>query len=299
MKQQQNNLRRTGSTQLQGAGNTQRGSVRSAPRRSTGTVPHRSADRMRGKVFHNSEPKCAPAGIIERFNGWRLGISIDGESVLKGVVIGALMILVPGLLFTNAMRDIIFGDTNSGVNRIVQMLLVAAAIALGTGAGWNLAGILWGTPISVAPLVHPVWLQCLASFIGCYGFSILFNIHGPGGLLCALGGMLSWGTYLLITSFGGDEATGYFGAAVVAAAYSEIMARIRKYAAISYLVISIFPLIPGAAIYYATNHLVRGNGEMFAQKGMQAITIAGAIAVGILMVSTIVRLWGIKRLKKT
>lgn len=215
------------------------------------------------------------------------------------VVIGVLMLLVPGLIFTNAMRDIIFGDTNSGVNRIVQMLLVAAAIALGTGAGWNLAGILWGTPISLAPLVHPVWLQCLASFIGCYGFSILFNIHGPGGLLCALGGMLSWGTYLLITSFCGDEATGYFGAAVVAAAYSEIMARIRKYAAISYLVISIFPLIPGAAIYYATNHLVRGNGEMFAQKGMQAITFAGAIAVGILMVSTIVRLWGIKRLKKT
>ena len=39
-----------------------------------------------------------------------------------GVIIGALMILVPGLLFTNAMRDIIFGDTNSGINRIVQVL---------------------------------------------------------------------------------------------------------------------------------------------------------------------------------
>ena len=36
------------------------------------------------------------------------------------VNIGALMILVPGLLFTNAMRDIIFGDINSGTNRIVQ-----------------------------------------------------------------------------------------------------------------------------------------------------------------------------------
>ncbi len=39
------------------------------------------------------------------------------------VTIGALMILVPGLLFTNAMRDIIYGDTNSGINRIVQVLL--------------------------------------------------------------------------------------------------------------------------------------------------------------------------------
>ena len=109
MKQQQNNLRKTGSTQPQGAGNTQRGSVRSVPRRSTGTVPHRSADRMRGKVFHNSEPKCAPAGIIERFNGWRLGISIDGESVLKGVVIGALLILFTLLQTTLFARFRPFG----------------------------------------------------------------------------------------------------------------------------------------------------------------------------------------------
>ena len=64
------------------------------------------------------------------------------------VNIGALMILVPGLLFTNAMRDIIFGDINSGTNRIVQVLLIAAAIVTGTAAAWNTASFLWGTPVS-------------------------------------------------------------------------------------------------------------------------------------------------------
>ncbi len=43
------------------------------------------------------------------------------------ITIGALMILVPGLLFTNAMRDIIYGDTNSGINRIVQVLSSSSA----------------------------------------------------------------------------------------------------------------------------------------------------------------------------
>lgn len=47
------------------------------------------------------------------------------------VIIGTLMILVPGLLITTSMRDIIYGDTNSGINRIVQVLLSAFAIALG------------------------------------------------------------------------------------------------------------------------------------------------------------------------
>ena len=66
---------------------------------------------------------------------YALGIARNPDTV----TIGALMILVPGLLFTNAMRDIIYGDTNSGVNRIVQVLLIAAAIALGTAA---IAGII-------------------------------------------------------------------------------------------------------------------------------------------------------------
>ena len=69
------------------------------------------------------------------------------------------------------------------------------------------------------------------------------------------------------------------------------MARIRKYPAISYLVISIFPLIPGAGIYYTSNHLVLGNMDAFADKGLHTIGIAGAIAIGILLVSTLVRLF--------
>ena len=62
---------------------------------------------------------------------------------VDGVVIGALMILVPGLLFTNAMRDIIYGDTNSGITRIVQVLLIAMGMALGTAVAWNAAAFLW------------------------------------------------------------------------------------------------------------------------------------------------------------
>lgn len=209
------------------------------------------------------------------------------------VVIGALMLLVPGLLFTNAMRDIIFGDTNSGTNRIVQVLLVAAAIALGTGAAWNLADLLWGSYISVDPTAYGWLFQCFAAAIGCLGFSLIFNIHGPGVLLCVLGGALSWGAYCAVLHISGSDIFAYFGAAVVAAAYSETMARIRKYPAISYLVVAIFPLIPGASIYYTTGYVVRGDMAGFAENGTHTIAIAGAIAVGILMVSTLVRLWGV------
>lgn len=204
------------------------------------------------------------------------------------VIIGTLMILVPGLLFTNAMRDIIFGDTNSGVNRIVQVLLIAVAIALGTGAAWSLANSLMHVNASIAS-ENPYWVQCIASFVGCIGFFILFNIHGPGGFLCALGGFLAWSVYCIVLKISRNDLLGYFCATVIAALYAEIMARIRKYPAISYLVVSIFPLLPGAGIYYTIRAFIQGNMALFSTQGSHTVAIAGVLAVGILLVSTTVR----------
>ena len=214
------------------------------------------------------------------------------------VTIGALMILVPGLLFTNAMRDIIYGDTNSGINRIVQVFLVAAAICLGTATAWNTASLLWGTPVAAVPPHDALFWKAVACFFGCYGFAILFNIHGPGVWACAFGGLLTWAVYRLTLALGGSEVLGNFAGAVVASLYSETMARIRKYPAISYLVVSIFPQIPGAGIYYTMNYAVRGDMEMFSSKGMLTIAVAGIIAVGVLLVSTSFRLWTVLKSRK-
>ena len=69
------------------------------------------------------------------------------------------------------------------------------------------------------------------------------------------------------------------------------MARIRKYPAISYLVVSIFPLLPGAGIYYTVSFALKNQMELALDKGLQPVSIAGVMAVGILLVSTVVRLW--------
>lgn len=215
-------------------------------------------------------------------------------------IIGALMILVPGLLFTNAMRDIIYGDTTSGVNRIVQVFLIAVALALGTGAAWQAVTSLFGAPLAPETLAHSMLLQCIVCYIGCIGFVILFNIHGKGGLLCALGGALTWLVYLITMDLSGSDLTAYFWSALFASLYSEVIARIRKQPAIAYLVISIFPLIPGAGVYYTMNYAVRGMNAEFATQGLHTAAIAGIIAMGILLASTTVRMyltWYMRRKK--
>lgn len=58
------------------------------------------------------------------------------------ITIGALMILVPGVSLTTAMREVMAGDLVSGVSRTAESILSATAIALGTGAAMFLGGLL-------------------------------------------------------------------------------------------------------------------------------------------------------------
>lgn len=59
----------------------------------------------------------------------QLGIIRNTDSV----IIGSLMLLVPGLAITNAVRDSIGGDLLAGIIRAIEACLIAVAIALGAG----------------------------------------------------------------------------------------------------------------------------------------------------------------------
>ena len=49
------------------------------------------------------------------------------------VIIGSIMLLVPGLAITNAIRDTVAGDLVSGLARGAEAFLTAIAVAVGTG----------------------------------------------------------------------------------------------------------------------------------------------------------------------
>lgn len=49
------------------------------------------------------------------------------------VILGCMMLLVPGLSITNAIRDSISGDLLSGMTRGIEACLIAIALALGAG----------------------------------------------------------------------------------------------------------------------------------------------------------------------
>lgn len=57
---------------------------------------------------------------------------------IPATTIGVLMNLVPGVLLTNCIRDFVATDYTAGTAKIMETLLIAAAIALGVGVS-----VLW------------------------------------------------------------------------------------------------------------------------------------------------------------
>jgi len=201
--------------------------------------------------------------------------------------IGAIMLLVPGLSFTNSMRDIIFGDILSGTNRLVQVVISAVAIGLGTGGALFICRYIYGTAaVSMTSMPDSAVVQCIAAFASCLGFCLLYNIRGYGMCFCALGGSLSWAVYLICDFLGAGPYLANFFAAVALSLYGELMARIRKFPATSYIMVSLLPLVPGASIYYSLVHLLNSDPEAFTTRVVYTAGVAGSLAVGVLLVSS-------------
>ncbi len=139
-------------------------------------------------------------------------------------------------------------------------------------------------------LFTDLFLPCLYAFGACIGFCFLFNIRGEGMLICALGGALGWLCYLLAAPLVHSDIIQSFLAAVFISAWSEVMARVRKCPVTSYLLLALFPLVPGGGIYYTMRHAMEGETALFLEQLLHTLGLAGALAVGVLMVSSFVRL---------
>lgn len=132
-------------------------------------------------------------------------------------------------------------------------------------------------------------LPCLVAFLACVPFCILYNIHA-GVVICAAGGALGWLVYLLSAPLVSSDFMQAFLAAVAISAYSEIMARIRKCPVTGYLLVAFFPLVPGGGIYYTMEHAINGETELFLSSLLHVLGMAGALAVGVLLVASFVRM---------
>lgn len=144
------------------------------------------------------------------------------------------------------------------------------------------------------------YVQILMGGLGTLGFNLLFHIRGKKLVLATLGGVISWAVFLVLEPLLPGEAVRYFISAAVVTAYGEILARVEKTPTTTFLVPSIIPLIPGSALYYTMNYALNKQWSQFTGQAFYTVQLALALAVGIIAVTTAVRLvtTALRKLKK-
>lgn len=88
--------------------------------------------------------KISKVGFFQFFEIFLSGFIIGAASIIvhellpfinKGnVITGAIMILLPGVPLTNGIKDIIYGDFESGMTKFGEAMLIITAVGAGIGA---------------------------------------------------------------------------------------------------------------------------------------------------------------------
>lgn len=210
------------------------------------------------------------------------GMSVDM------VIIGVIMLLIPGVAMTNATRDMISGDTISGVMRFVESLLWASAIALGFMASLWILGVQTSEFTSNAgPLVSLV--ACVPASLA---FALFFDVRKSLLVIATLGGVITWAIYLLYSEYvSADAFTPTFVASCFAAVFSEVLARRFRTPTSTFFITSVIPLVPGRALYFTMKCALMGSWAECGGFGLLTLQFVVGIALGISAVWAVSRTW--------
>lgn len=130
----------------------------------------------------------------------------------------------------------------------------------------------------------------LCSFFGTIAFSILFNVPGRFYICCGLTGMAGWLCYQGVIEIASVSTATFFGTVLVVL-LSRMLAVWKKCPITVFLVSGMFPLIPGAGVYYTVYSMVQGNLTEAAGKGLEAMKITFAIVLGIVFIVSLPKQW--------
>lgn len=239
-----------------------------------------------------------------------IGLPCQGSYVM----IGTIMILIPGLLTTNAVRDMFTGDLMSGTFQLLNGILLAVVIAAGYGVS-----ILALSPIADFVKFAPYtgwynlsqadekWFKALMLMIsgslGSVAVCLFFNLNLKRIGWAFLASVLTLGVYVgMLEAFRYNNDYVFLIVLIptlFAAILSEIMARTIKIPATIILVPAIIALVPGSSLYYTMEAIVSPKMATMpaSEWGVICLLTLLGIAVGICTATVLFHLFSPVKLK--
>ncbi len=220
------------------------------------------------------------------FGLYRLGLGCH----LSNMIIGAIIPLIPGIAFTNGVRDMANEDFIAGATRLLDAMLTFFCIALGVALAFMLDENLFGQMLELDDLVADPQtsgfvVQLVAAFLGTASFAALFGVPHRYYIDAGICGTIGWLLYLILTRHSAfSPAETMFCATALVTLVALLQSTGRKCPITVFLICGIFPLVPGAGIFWTSYHIVSNQLPEALQTGFGALKATVAIAFGILAV---------------
>jgi uncharacterized membrane protein YjjP (DUF1212 family) len=205
-----------------------------------------------------------------------------GEPRLATGIVSTVLFLVPGFPMITAALDFLQFETHIAISRLVHVLMLLLMAALGMSVVIALADV----PIEVAPAPRmPIaWLvgaRILASFVGAFGFAILFNGSYRNALCVGVLAILGNGVRLALRDHGLSLPLSTFIGALVIGLCASLIRRWIDESRITLTVAAAVMMVPGVYTFQTLVYLNHGDILAGLRSGVLAGFVVGAMALGL------------------
>jgi Uncharacterized conserved protein len=129
-----------------------------------------------------------------------------------------------------------------------------------------------------------VFVESFCSFFACFFFAIIYNTPKKELPFCGLIGSLGYAVFYCFTTPYNMPMFGAFFSTILICIMARFFAAKHKMPVMMYVLPAVFPIVPGAGIYYALYAFMINDLYGAAKQGIDAFKISGIIVVAMLIV---------------
>lgn len=202
------------------------------------------------------------------------------------VTLSGVIVLIPGLTLTTAMRELSSRHLASGTARLMGALVLLLGITFGIAIGAKTAAIAMGTPHSSAVVVLPDWTLLVALLISPLGFIVLLKADTRDIPWVIVAGIVAFGGAYAGSNALGPE-LGAFVGGLLTGIGSNWYARLTNRPSQITLVPGLLLLVPGSVGLRSLASLLDKNVMVGVESAFHMVLIAVSLVAGILIANVV------------
>ena len=204
---------------------------------------------------------------------------------IKSVVLASLIILVPGMSLTNAVREISSGHLVSGMARMGGAMSTLLKLTFGTIAATQLCAAVGITARDFALPALPTWTDFPALLVAAIAFAILFRAARRDWLVVIVAVVVGY----LATRWGGaisgslpGAPVGVFLGGLLLGALANVYARFAHRPGAVIREPGILLLVPGSVGFRSVSFLLERDTTLSLDTGLLLVTLLVSLVAGLM-----------------